>query len=77
MVQVGINMTKIRVQLYLLGVFQCGVSVVWWLQTLQQAGVKVSAAFNEPPCCGKLLLQQFIEAKCHWIEDAECCMRDM
>lgn len=56
---------------HLLGVFQCGVSVVGWFQALHQAGVKMSAAFDEPPCHGKLLLQQFIECKYSWIEAAE------
>lgn len=49
--------------LHLLGVFQRGVSVVWWFQALQQAGVKVAAAFDEPTRGGKLLFQHFIEYK--------------
>lgn len=58
-------------QLYLLGVFQRGVSVVWRFQAPQPAGVKVSTAVDELPRHSKLLLQQFIECKGSWIKVAE------
>ena len=57
--------------LYLFGVLQCGVSVVWWLQALHQAGVKASAACDEPSRHGKLLFEHFIEYEYSWIEGAE------
>lgn len=63
--------------LHLLGVLQRGVPVVWWFQALHQAGVKMSVAFDEPPCHGKLLFQHFIECKYSWIEGAESWGRDM
>lgn len=63
--------------LYLLGVLQCGVPVVWGFQALHQAGVKMSVAFDEPPCHGKLLFQHFIECKYSRIEGAESCGTDM
>lgn len=52
-----------RLYLYLLGVLQCGVSVVRWFQALHQSGVKTASAFNEPPRHVQLLFQQFIEGK--------------
>lgn len=56
---------------HLHGVSQCGVSVAGRLQALQQAGVNISAPFNEVPCSGQLLLQQLIEGKQSWVEGAE------
>lgn len=61
---------------YLLGVVQRGVSVVRRFKAAHQAGVKASAAFDEPPRHGQLLLQQFIECKYGWIEGADSCGRD-
>lgn len=61
---------------YLLGVVQRGVSVVRRFKAAHQAGVKASAAFDEPPRHGQLLLQQFIECKYGWIEGADSWGRD-
>lgn len=56
---------------YLDGVLQGSVLVLWRVQALQQAGVKVVTLVDRPPRRVQLLFQHFIQSNQNWTEAAE------